>query len=70
MILNDVYDTASEDKKPAVLSYSGFLIIRLFDLLWEKQGLDFDDIFVDPIEKEQRESATIKVIIVVIRYKV
>lgn len=70
MILNDAYDTASEDKKPVVLSYSGFLIIRLFDLLWEKQGLDFDDIFVDPIEKEQRESATIKVIIVVMRYKV
>lgn len=44
--------------------------MRLFDLLWEKQGLDFDDIFVDPIEKEQRESATIKFIIVVIRYKV
>lgn len=55
----DAYDTASEDKKPVVLSYSGFLIIRLFDLLWEKQGLDFDDIFVDPIEKEKQRVVAI-----------
>lgn len=46
-------------KKPVVLSYSGFLIIWLFDLLWEKQGLDFDDNFVDPIEKEKQRVVAI-----------
>lgn len=36
----DSYTNNADDKKPVVLSYQGFLIIRLFDLNWSNQQLN------------------------------
>lgn len=33
----DSYNNVDESKKPVVLSYSGFFIIRLFDLIWNEE---------------------------------
>lgn len=50
----DSYENATEDKKPVVLSYPGFLIIRLFDLLLTKkiEAVDFDAL--TPVDKEKQ----------------
>ena len=48
----DSYSNTEENKKPVVLSYSGFFIIRLFDLLWDEENASND--FTNPIDKERQ----------------
>ncbi len=67
----DSYENAAEDKKPVVLSYPGFLIIRLFDLFWVKQKEAVIHDALTPIDKEkqrvinllEKENLGIKVIL-------
>lgn len=67
----DSYENATEDKKPVVLSYPGFLIIRLFDLLLTKkiEAVDFDALTSVDKEKQrvinllERENLGIKEIL-------
>ena len=50
----DSYQNAPEDRKPIVLSYPGFLIIRLFDLLWKEQTEAVAYDALTPIDKEKQ----------------
>lgn len=50
----DSYENATEDKKPVVLSYPGFLVIRLFDLLWMGQTKVITRDALTPIGKEKQ----------------
>lgn len=48
----DSYNNVDESKKPVVLSYSGFFIIRLFDLIWNEEDSLND--FTNPIDRERQ----------------
>lgn len=51
----DSYADAEEDKKPIVLTYPGFLVIRLFDLHWKKKDeAETDEAPIDMVGKEKQ----------------